>query len=230
MSDKDGRETKAIAEAAKEGFAASRELGGFLGRIFGPALEEYGGAWKDRASVYRYENALKLKDRVERIHAERGITEPVPIPPRQAIPFFEAATLEDDDALQEALAHLAANATDPGKRLNLKRVYTDILKQMEPLDWLLLQRFIKAGAWLPESDKPGKEIPVRLIADALKISNDEALSSLQNLARLGRVRFDQPGNFLVTEDNVDDTSPAIKSRHGEYHLTSLGVELVEACK
>jgi Abortive infection alpha len=230
MTDNDGGATKAVAEATKEGIIAGREFGGFFNRIFGPALEEYGKALKDRASVYRYENALKLRDRMERIHTERGIREPVPIPARQAIPFFEAATLEDDDELQEALAHLAANATDPERRLNLKRVYTDILKQMEPLDWLLLQRFEKVGVWLPQSDKPGKEIPISVVAGALKTSNEEALSSLQNLGRLGCVRFDQPGSFMLLADSESDNSPAIVSRYGEFHLAALGVELVEACK
>jgi hypothetical protein len=85
----------------------SERLTGFLHKVIGAGAEELGGAFKDWAATFRYRNALKLADQVEKIHAERKLLgKTIPIPPRLAIPLLESATLEDDETLSEMWAGL----------------------------------------------------------------------------------------------------------------------------
>ena len=63
---------KATAEAANTGLEVVRDSGGFLARVFGGALEEYGAARRDRAALYRWKNMLKIMDEAQAIIEERG--------------------------------------------------------------------------------------------------------------------------------------------------------------
>lgn len=63
--------------------------------------------------------------------ADAGIN-PEPIPPRLFLPALEAATIEDNEGLQERWAALLANAADPSKGNPILPAFVEILKELTP--------------------------------------------------------------------------------------------------
>jgi len=55
-----------------------------------------------------------------------------------AIPLFQAASLEEDDELQDIWARLLVNAADSGRDLEIKRMYITILEDLGTLDVKIL--------------------------------------------------------------------------------------------
>ena len=197
---------KAIEETAKavqKATDASRELGGFARVVLGPAFAELGGALADWAYVFRYEQSVKLADRVRLIHKQRGIEgHTIPIPPRLGIPLLQQATLEDDALLLDMWAALIANATDPTRTTDARRSYCGLLSSMEPLDALVLAEVYRWKLMYPdrqvlisgvashdsEQIKNAVKWPNlrNLIAD-LRQEEDAVVLSLENLERLGLI-------------------------------------------
>ena len=217
-------ESKAIQEVAKaigKGIDAVRELGVFIKDIFGGTLIEYGRAMLDRAKLYRYKNTLNIMDDVKEIHRQRKIEgKPIPIPPRNAIPLLEKASLEDEEEIQKLWAGLIANATDPDKRLQINKIYIDILSNLEPLDVLVLKTLWRATdsdehsfAWLGA------------ITGATRV---ELLISIQNLSRLGCVRDER--RMLINDMERWTTGIRVEEPGTEFHVTLLGRSLLEACE
>ena len=55
-------------------------------------------------------------------------------------------------------------------------------------------------------------------------------SSLHNLTRLGCLRAESPVPFRSPESAPVSTAPSIWSDEGDYYLTSLATDLLEACE
>ena len=122
MNDEEAKAAQEIAKATGKAIEAVQGLGGFLKDVFGSSLRELGGAFYDRAVVYRYLNWLRLLEKVEHIHQmRRNAGKTVPIPLRYAIPILERVSLEDEESLQDMWAGLIANASDPAKRLDIRK-------------------------------------------------------------------------------------------------------------
>jgi hypothetical protein len=110
-----------------------------------------------------------------------------------AIPLFEAASLEDDDYLQDLWVRLLVNAANADSHINLQRAYIEILEQITPLEALILQRIYS----LPYEDirhhgvELGK-LPHEAVAGKddgkvmeLPEPSEEVQLALANLSRLG---------------------------------------------
>ncbi len=216
-------ESKAVQEVAKttgKAIEAAERVGKFLSTIFGGALGEVGDIAHDWARYYRYKNLLKIQDKVEAIIWKRKIEgKTIPIPPRYAVPLIQNASQEDDETLQEMWAGLIANSMDPGKRLNVKKVYINILSSLEPLDLQILNHlapYRQSGEYL------------RSLADDLSASMAEIVVSLQNLAQLGCIVDECP----LTIGRMNSTTFGIRLSDPEtvFRPSSLGFSLMEACK
>lgn len=226
---KAAQEAQEVAKATGKGIDASRELGGFLNTVCGEALTEFGGAFKDWAACYRFTNMLKLRDKVEAILKKRrleGKTKPIPLP--QAIPLLEVASLENNESLQDMWARLISNATDIGKRLDIKKVHIDILSKLEPLDVEILNRLEGMKISKVISSGESKINYGILIADLCQTAiapAEEILFSLHNLSRLGCI---EPIPDL-TIDGIG-TGVSFSELKTIFKLTVLGRSLLEACK
>ena len=225
--------SKDLAKAAGE--AVVKEVGRFLQMVIGGPLKGIGGIASDQVSYWRYKNLLKLKDKVDAIHAERALEgKTAPIPPRYAIPLIDASSTEDDETIQNMWAGLIANATDHNTRLDVKKIYIDVLQKLEPLDALVL--IYLSGKGIPTLSESGPEeidiaelehegVSLKDMATSFKISEEEIAGSLVNLHRLECLKVMRP-NFL--SDAV--VSFQVGDEYNRYDLSDLGLALLKACE
>jgi hypothetical protein len=226
---------KEEAEAAKEIAISTgkmidvvQELGGFFRLVFGDTAIELGGIAKDWASYYRYTNLLKIQDKILALHAKRKIEgKTIPIPPRYAIPLIQRASDEDDNDIQSLWAGLIANSTDPNKKLDVKKIYIEILSSLEPLDVQIMRYFSKQG-WHLSSDVPGGGINVERLSADLDLNENDILISLQNLNRLGCLIAD----FEPAWNDIGKSSfgALVKNRKKTFRPSPLGSSLLKACE
>ncbi len=102
-----------------------------MNTVLGDAFKEVGASIHDWAKFYRYKNLLKINDKVVQLHKERGMQgKSVPIQPSIGIPLIEAASLAEDENLQQKWATLIANATDPNYKDKIRKSYIDILSSL----------------------------------------------------------------------------------------------------
>lgn len=224
-------ESKAVQEVAKttgKAIEAAERVGKFLSTIFGGALGEVGDIAHDWARYYRYKNLLRIQDKGEAIHWERKIEgKTIPIPPRYAVPLIQNASQEDDERLQEMWAGLIANSMDPGKRLNVKKVYINILSSLEPFDLQLLNFLAAMASPIPPGLKR-RNLNMKTLGQNLSVTQKELELSLQNLARLGCVIDEYPETY----ESIGSTSSGIRIRNPKttFRPSPLGYYLIEACK
>jgi len=224
---------KEEAEAAKEiaittgkAIDAGVKLGGFFRLVLGDAAIELGGAVKDWATYFRYKNLLNIQDKVFKLHKKRNIEgNTIPIPPRYAIPLIQNASQEDNDDIQTLWAGLVANSTDPDKKLNVKKIYIEILSSLEPIDVQIILYFSKQG-WHLFPEVPGGGITIEKLSSGLNLSEDDIVISLQNLHRLGCLVAD----FEPTWNDIGKSSfgTLVKNKKTSFRPSPLGFSLLEA--
>ncbi len=101
----------------------------FASRVGGPAADEFGLFLGDKVRAWRIANAVNLYTRTKRILEEAGLPANA-VPPRLFLPLIEAASIEDNESLQEMWAGLLAAATQSPDTVSPSFVET--LKQMTP--------------------------------------------------------------------------------------------------
>lgn len=190
-------QAKAIQETAKFGQNAlnvTRDVGGYISNVLGTLLEDTVGLAADTLRHLRIRNAEELRKKTERILCERGVQYPEPASPSLAIPLMQAACDESREELQEIWAQLLATAMDPARANTVRRSFIDTVKQMDPLDALVLKMRHESKQELFGAN------PQNYIAGQLKIPQEEVEVSVQNLIRLNCVyRIHETGtNFHVT--------------------------------
>ena len=206
----------AVAETTGKAIDGVRELAGFCGKILGPSFTEAGGMLGDGMRFVRWKNLQKIEAKMDAIHAARQVERVQPVPPKYAVPMLEAASWADDESLQDMWAALLANATDPSKRLNVKRVFSDVLGSLEPLDVHILKHLAGQG-WGQFRNVPGGGV---YVADLMKVTSapeEEVYVSLQNMHRLG----------LIVDEFVTKNGAQPFPRLIEIGTTSFGVRLID---
>ena len=146
MSSKDpvSEAAKAVQEVAKatgKAIDATQAFGGFISRYVAGPLEQGMKIFEDKLKYMRWERQVRLMQRSEQLLRESGLTGPTrAIPLKLAIPLLEAASLEDDDYLQDLWARLLVNGANGGSHVSLERAHIAILEQLTPLEAVILQK------------------------------------------------------------------------------------------
>lgn len=156
-------ETKAVVETAKaaqeiartssKAIDATRDVGGWLDRIFGKAIEDtVGRFWTDRAIASRVEAAIydwarlaTLLHNTEKKLEKKGIKITRVVPPKIALPLLEHATMEQEDDLHELWENLLESALDPSEE-EIERKYVSVLAELSGRDAHALRRLY--AEWL----------------------------------------------------------------------------------
>jgi hypothetical protein len=190
-------------------------------KIFGGPLEQMSQMLEDRPIVHRAVRQLRLMRRYNEIRSEMNLppaTKPVSF--KFGVPLITAATLEDDDTLQDMYARLLVNATDPSGTVEARRAFVTILQDFGPLEALLMDRIYDAPP-APEGMVSNAVVTSQLPADYAQEKKPERPSAevelaLWNLARLGCIA---PAGTWGGGTSVTVVT-----------MTELGRALIEACK
>ena len=190
---------KAVAEVAKtagKAIDASREAGGFISRFIGGPLEQGMGIFEDRLRYMRWERQVRLMRRTEEVLHELGINSPTrPVPMKIAIPLFQAASMEEDDSLQDRWVNLLVNVANTNSGVEVNRSYIEILSQITPLEAQILDTLYSLPfAEMQHTGVLTADLPSRASLapkNSSSWSGDPAYEitlSLANLARIGTLR------------------------------------------
>lgn len=227
---------KAVQEVAKtsgQAIEATREAGGFVAKLLGPALEHVSGGIEDRAALWRLKTRLIVERRVEELWAQHGMSGPARLPaPGEALRFLHAASMEDHAELRELFARLLFNATRSGSEITLKRAYIDILRQCEPADVRMLSLLYAAPldpdlkmiftALLPEEyvpperkdlkgEKPRHEVEL-VLWNLCRLRCVEPCTTWGGVMSVGGVIVTPLGRALVEACNVPDPPDHARSQ------------------
>jgi Abortive infection alpha len=209
--------TQEVAKTAGKAIDASRELGGFFSRIFGGSLEQLAGIGEDHLTVYRRTRQLRLAKRYEEIRKELGFESEIkPVELKFGLPLIAAASVENDDELQDLYARLLARATNPDSKIEAKRAFVSILQELGPLEVLLIDQIYSAPT------TPGTAVPTGRFPERYSINMDDESArpsaevelALWNLVRVGCI---EPSGTYGGGSSVSAVT-----------LTSLGRAFVEA--
>jgi hypothetical protein len=217
-------EIKAIEESAKtigKGIELASRVGGFIAPLIQGSLEQGIGIFEDKLKYLRWERQLRLMNRSYEFMKDSGfsgVTRPLPL--KFAVPLLQGASLEDDDYLQDLWAKLLVNAVND-ERIELKRIYIDILERLSPLEGRIIEKVYSLRF---EETQHKSLVTYKLPADveiACEDKNDyptlnpEIELALINIARMGCI------------------SPAKTWGGSEFysliHTTLLGKYFYEAC-
>jgi hypothetical protein len=220
ITDEQAKAAQEVAKATKEGITAPRELGGFFSKIVRGPLEEASGMLQDRLRYARWERRVRLAQRAQDFLREMGVEEPTrTLPLNVAIPLIEAASLEENDELQDSWAALLANAADADSGVEVRRALITILPYFGVLEARLLNAIVNA----PNEVTGGGSVPTKGLPDAYippeegtvgESPPEEIEVGLWNLVRLGCIAPGMAASGLTVNS---------------VHPTALGVELVRAC-
>lgn len=171
-----------------------KNVGNWLGRLLGPFVDLSGIA-SDHLRFYRVKKQLELKEKMQAELEKRGYSEiPGAIDVSFGVPLIEAASLEDNEDLQQLWANLLANAVDPKVENKPKKSFIDILKQMDTFDAKLLKDIyaetIRTGnkyvftTFYPERLESSNEEKSEGFDEK---PNNEVCLSIENLIRLSLI-------------------------------------------
>lgn len=190
---------KAIEEISKttgKAIDAGMEFGAFISKYMGYIRT---GIWdvEDKLKYMRWERQARLMLRAKEFMHDMGTESPTkPIPLKLAIPFFQGASLEEDNYLQDLWAKLLVNSSNIDSRINLNRMFIDILERISVLEAIILQTIyssysndIEFNNMLHEkictSRLPEEVYFEEDNKDYDKLENEEVLITLINLSRIG---------------------------------------------
>lgn len=228
-----------VAKTTGKALGLVEGAGRFFEQILGPGLNHLGGSFSDWAATFRYENALKLGDKVDAIHKARGINGPTrPINPRLAIPLIQSASIEGDSQLQDLWAGLIANATDPTKLVEARRDFIVLLAALEPLDARCLlairdAEVAMAGVQPGEADRAPLEGQrykrnAGWLAMTLGVPKAAAQLSVEGLARNGLI--------VDSVDDPEDMNPRtamlvpVTHKEADLWLSFTAAALLDLCQ
>lgn len=185
FTDEQAKATQEVAKASQAAIEAIRDVSRYFGRFAEGPLEQAAGMLEDRLRFMRFEQAVRFQKRAIELMEESGLEKATrPVPLNFIVPVLEAASLEEDDNLQEVWAKLLVNAVDAESTSTPRHAYISMLKDMTPFDAQLLRVIVKHRTHFEAS------VATELASKYFGIDADyerEAQVSLYNLQRLNCV-------------------------------------------
>jgi hypothetical protein len=208
----------------------------FLERLFGPTIDYAGQGirgWVEKRTTRGQQVIVNAATMLQ----EAGI-EPQQVPGRILLPLIEYSSLEDEPELQRKWSSLLANAASPGPENKILPGFTEILRQLTPvqakiLDWMYSQKHNAApglfDTW-PDCERKDIEGTFNLSPAeyALLITDLERLQVIEPRREItakdieGTVDAEEMFRLIVAYWNT-------RERYDTIGLTSLGIQFIKAC-
>jgi hypothetical protein len=204
VTDKQAVAITGLSEFGKTVVTEAGQLARYMGRVLGTVPEDAVGlVIGDPLHFVRTAIAKTYDVLLNKLFKDRGVKETQAVSPSLAIPLLRAAYDESRPELQQLWAALIAAAMDPTRSGRVRISFIDVVKQLDPLDALVLRaRYMTPGALEPDA--------ARYIASTLSVSGDDTYLSFENLRRLGCV----------------DTNRGL----ADFFVTAYGKALIRACE
>lgn len=225
MSESDGnigKQAKDLADAAETSVEAVKNLATFLDGAFGNIISNSVGLLSDKLAYYRLTQAIALQETVDARLQERGVNKKY-IPVSFGLPIIEHATVEEEPVLQEKWANLLTNALDSTYEKPMRRNFSTILADLEPIDAQILDMIVKEHLSL-SGDKSSALFAIEKLINNTKLSPAVAESAVRNLMRLGLFK---PG-VLSGGAKIGEHSLSSYKDTEVFGVTSLGVDFFYA--
>ena len=233
-------ETEAVAKAIEQcarlgekSLETSEKLGGFFAKVFIAPTEEIAGMVTDKLRFVRWQRVLRTVDEVNRILAARGVRETRAVIPKLALPIFEESSLEEDDTLHSMWNALLANAMDPNFKEEIRFAYSEIIKNLAPLDAQMLREIydaVQQAGMLDFRKACDASATKDNICQVLGITDEQYLISANNLMRLRvlapRVVYVEVGGPITISGGERLT---IDKGTDQVVITPLGIRFIESC-
>lgn len=212
--------TKAVEEVAKatgKAIDLAQKVGSFVSKYADGSVKQGIGIFEDKLKYMRWERQVRLMKRADQFMEEMGLDEPNnPIKLKFAIPLLQAATLEDDDYLQDLWAKLLVNSSNKNSDVELTRTYIDILERLTPYEAKILEKIYS----IPFEDMQHKGVTTQGLPDCVqiagqgdntnKVKNEQLELALVNLARLGCI---VPLHTLGGGELFDSVNPTLLGKY-----------------
>lgn len=169
---------------------------------------------------------------MERVKAifERLNVSPKAIPPRFFLPAVNAASLEDDPALQKQWAALLANAANPNFESDILLAFSEILRELTPTEAKFLslvydqvledEREQMKSAGPPRPGAPPMVEPWASMREETRKSANRVM--LSNLERLGLLERSPSASINFSDRDFFALRP--------YYVTPFGRAFLRACR
>jgi hypothetical protein len=131
---------------------AVRDASGYFTDILGDLPKDLIGLLVgDRVKAKRIEKIEKLWQKTRERMRDGGIADPEPPSLKYAIPILQAVADEENEDLQDLWSRLLAAAMDPNRRDAMRQSFIRVVKQMDPIDALVLKAIRDQGGvnWEP---------------------------------------------------------------------------------
>jgi hypothetical protein len=185
--------------AAPRPLAAGRSYGARVAALFGADIAS--AQEQDRASMAavgtfiesKYmENVDRVIDRADDYLRRSGVSNPTTVPIAIGKPLLQAAAEEDREELVDLWARLLATSCDPHRSGQMRREFTEIVRQMNPADARVFNRIDPVMNYAP-SQRSG-------LSSHLGLSETEVEASFVRLMELGLIRNKSQANADQTID------------------------------
>lgn len=196
--------TQEVAKTSAKALETADKLGGFISRYIGGSLEQAMGIFEDKLKYIRWERQERLFLRAQEFIEQEGsakVTRALPL--KHAVPLLSAASLEEDNELQDVWARLLVNFTIETSSIEATRTYIDILERLSSLEVHIINSIYSNNYdSIHHNGVATRELPNQTIVlpekkdeetrEAMKIEpSSEVMLALANLDRLGLVAVGQ---------------------------------------
>lgn len=160
----------------------------FLNKLIIPTVEETGLLLRDKVTMWRFNNQVKMLNKARVICEKNGIS-PKKVSLKILCPLLDYAGLEEDEVLQDKWAQLLANMVDSGQNIE-NHVFPYILSQISTNEFVSLETTVTLN------DERATKLQVDL--EALKKVRPEK-------EQLLKTKIAEIGKWLRTQKNWNQT-------------------------
>ena len=182
----------------------------------------------DKLSFYRWNNALKFRDKYQEKKTQRNLEgRETPIPPKFIIEILENAFNEDNENIQDEWNNLLLNWQDPDKNCDKKYMYIDLLKNLDVHEIKLLKRIKQDANFEMVLENKNAYYDRYTIQKLLNLSDEEYEVVILNLFRLGICESLKSTGNIISVDNLQVRADAGIDK---IRITRLGYNLIKNCE
>jgi len=110
----------------------------FLDKLIAPAVEETGLLLKDKVTLWKFKNQVKMLNKAK-TYCEKNNVNPKVVSLKLLCPLLDNAALEEDELLQDKWAILLSNLVDSDQNIE-NHVFPYILGQISLNEYMLLEK------------------------------------------------------------------------------------------